>query len=502
MSIKQRMDLNKDNEMDMDNIDENINAEYEKGDFELIQLMKNGTNDEYLPQLYKYSNPQEKTIYVDALNEYYKLKSVYDEQIRIKKLTGNKSDIKIKCVNCGQVGGTIFNRTHVSGKSVQLTAKCGNEQTPCPLDILINLGIIVNVQNELSALKKDIEDIKTQIIKEKNNLIYGYVSNDSAVDNFNQYKEYLSSATYMYEEFMSIYLNQTDNFEKQKKIEKLKVGLYDTINAIKSYIKDYNKTENTQFVKDAVELYIDSLYVDISKTKPFDKMNLMEKLEHLEYPVHFVEKQDNKNDNDKKKIYELFERHYTKDSLELNTGEDFGVSKMITGTGNRIKKKKNNKTIKRLDSSNKKTKNKTSKVKIVFEADTDTQSEEKEKEERLETLMDTNTIIKTPEDVTRIIKSGSAPTSSSTSATSATPSSSTASATEPSESIIPGIPSPESIQQALDSITLPGQEPPAPAPEPAQTPTPVAEQPSQAQEQVIQVNTEPLTVQTQTQQQI
>ena len=117
--------------------------------------MKSGTNDEYLPQLYKFSNPQEKTIYIDGLNEYYALKKKYDEDTYDRKYQvmhsgasiNNKKrmyrQLKPKCINCGQVGGTIFNRRLIEQKSVQLTAKCGNQQTPCPLDILINLGIIV-----------------------------------------------------------------------------------------------------------------------------------------------------------------------------------------------------------------------------------------------------------------------------------------------------------------------------------------------------------------------
>ena len=78
-----------------------------------------------------------------ALNDFYKLKRQYEDQIQkeISKLRKNtilttkeKHDkfkqLKLKCVNCGKSGGTIFKL-----EDSILSAICGNVENPCNLDI-------------------------------------------------------------------------------------------------------------------------------------------------------------------------------------------------------------------------------------------------------------------------------------------------------------------------------------------------------------------------------
>ena len=79
----------------------------------------------------------------EALNRYYKLKGEYDK-IR-RKAVRNIADNQLlsstekhekyiaekkKCIVCGKSGGTIFRQ-----EGTILTAKCGNEENPCRLNI-------------------------------------------------------------------------------------------------------------------------------------------------------------------------------------------------------------------------------------------------------------------------------------------------------------------------------------------------------------------------------
>ena len=84
-----------------------------------------------------------------AVNDFYKLKRQYEDQIQkeISKLRKNTilttkekydkfKQIKFKCVNCGKPGGTIFN-----SEDSMLSARCGNIENPCNLDIKLQKAI-------------------------------------------------------------------------------------------------------------------------------------------------------------------------------------------------------------------------------------------------------------------------------------------------------------------------------------------------------------------------
>ena len=360
-----------------------LNSSASKPSMENIELMRSSVYDEFNLDLFKYNNPEEKRIYTEGLNNYYRLKSDYNKNIQkeklkliemnvsLKKKKKLYKEFKPKCINCKQTGGTVFDRKfNTEKRGVVLTAKCGNTKTPCNLDIIINLGYIYNIENQLEITKNMLEHLKQVIIKEKNDLIYGYIDSENIVELFNETKENFANTMYSFELYNSLFLNQTDNFDKNNRIIELKASIYDDIAFIKNYIRDFNKTENLQFVRDAVELYINELYSqNLSNKKSTDKMNLIEEFTKLEWPVNIVE--FNPTDN----TYHLVQRHYKKDSLEYNESSDFGVEKYVVGTGEKIKKKKLNKTIKKTTALTNK-KNKTQKFNIIMESD---ESEEKNK---------------------------------------------------------------------------------------------------------------------------
>ena len=108
---------------------------------------------------------------ITAIDNYFKLKQKYEKQINdyIGKIRKNESltkrekrslfkEFQPKCVNCKQVGGTLF-----TNKDRVLRAKCGSAE-PCKLDIEINEGHYANVINLDENYSKNIDAIKTYII--------------------------------------------------------------------------------------------------------------------------------------------------------------------------------------------------------------------------------------------------------------------------------------------------------------------------------------------------
>ncbi len=335
----------------------------------------------YNEKLYKYTTPEEKNTFVDGLNTYYTMKNDYEKSIQkeknliLKRSLGTQKTRRLfkefvpKCINCKQPGGTIFTEKFVEtegfGNRVA-KAKCGNQRTPCPLDIVINLGVIKNIETELEKEKKDSEKIKSSIIENKNDIIFGLVSEKQALEVFEQLKEMANTSGLSVELLSRLYADQVDNTARTNMIENLRKDIVDDIFYIKNYMKDFNNTEKLEFVRDAVEMYVENLYVNnIPDSK---KTNVMKKYRKLEWPINMIEY------NDETDTFVLKQMHHNPESLEFNFSDKFGVEKMVIGLGKLVKKKKTNKTIKRVGSE--KPNAKTRKVKpLIIEEDSEVEVE-------------------------------------------------------------------------------------------------------------------------------
>jgi hypothetical protein len=229
----------------------------------------------------------------DAFNEYYKLKNKYetnynkDKQKIIKNKTMSWKEkrnefkqLKPKCINCLRPVGTIFSTKH-SGKPNddfrELKAICGSLTEPCTLNITINAGVTYNIMDHIKELEKDIENYKNEIIEYKNKLLFGYTKTETAVENFDKIKEAINDTSFLlninYEHLFDIVDNKTTN----ESIKKLNEDVYILINQMKQSMKQFDSTGNVQFVRDAIDIYVNQL-----ETK-------MKTLSELKYKVNLVE---------------------------------------------------------------------------------------------------------------------------------------------------------------------------------------------------------------------
>ncbi len=326
----------------------------------------------YNEKLFKYSNPEEKHTFVNGLDVYYRMKNDYEKSINsvVKKImekTLNKQkrrklykEFVPKCINCKQPGGTIFTEKFVNEPYTNRIARafCGNKTSPCQLDITINLGHVLNLKTELTRVKNDNEELKNLIIKNKNNLIFGLKNEEEELKIFDELKDMTNSNSEHLGFLEEVFIEQTDNIERTNMIENLRKDIVDDIFYIKNYMSDFNKTEKLSFVRDAVEMYVNNLYFDPTRYVPPEKMTIMEKYRKLEWPVNMVEYEENG-------ICALRQMHYNPESLEYNGSDKFGVEKLVVGVGERVKKRKTNKTIKRTPESKSMTKNKTKKASLI-----------------------------------------------------------------------------------------------------------------------------------------
>lgn len=261
-----------------------------------METENNSKSSEYNVSDNLLANIEKNEKFQEAVNLFYTLKGQYEEQIQDlrrgiakKPNLSNKEKrdefkkLKPKCVNCKRKVGTVFEvKYDKSTEGRRAKALCGDRVDPCPLDIEINLGKISTIGIDLQESQDEMNELKRKIVVIKNDLLFGYVTTEKAVEEFEKVKMDLSQTTEMYEILLISYLAVYDSPEKKENIKKLELDIYNDIKLIKTYISDFNREKNIQFVNDAVTLMVSQITPKIVD------------LRHLKYPVMYVEPIDKK----------------------------------------------------------------------------------------------------------------------------------------------------------------------------------------------------------------
>jgi hypothetical protein len=213
----------------------------------------------------------------DGINDYYKLKRDYESSIdkEVKKLDKGMSikekrkefqKLKPKCIDCNRPVGTIFSNKYDKEKDGRiLSAVCEDIVDPCNLNINIFTGYTETYPEIIRSLEDDIKKIKNQIIIDKNKLLFGFITTDQALEKFNDYTSLIEEKTERLTSVLELYLNEIDNSEVNQTIRTLQSEIYLTIGYIKDAITSYDRTNNTQFVQDSVNIYVNQLTPKITQ---------------------------------------------------------------------------------------------------------------------------------------------------------------------------------------------------------------------------------------------
>lgn len=258
----------------------------------------------------------------DALNEYFKLKGLLEEQYYNIKRNINKSNksnkekraaflqYSLKCVNCKKPSkkGNNFSITFVPETDENeysyrvYKASCGYLPDPCNLNIEIHIGTYHEIEYAIKDIRNDINDAKKSIIIDKNKLLFGLITTETALNIFEEKKSYITMLTSMFEIYLNIWNKIIENQEEKKELEDTKVQSYEQILIIKDYIRKMNEENNISYARDAVEVYVNIL-------EP-----LLNKIRHLKYKKNYVHIVDNK--------CVLVQQKYTIDDILVNESTD------------------------------------------------------------------------------------------------------------------------------------------------------------------------------------
>jgi hypothetical protein len=263
----------------------------------------------------------------EALNNYYEFKTIYETSynkekrdiINNKKLSWNEKrsrfqKLKPKCINCKRPVGTLFSRKFTSDNSGEfktLLAVCGDRVKPCKLNINIKLENVETLEAHIKDLDDSIQEDKNLIIKKKNELLFGYITTETAINIFDDFKTNLNDSYELKNFFLELLISKTDNEEKKKELRQLLAEYYVTIQNISQDIKDANTDHNIQLIEDTIR----NNYVDLLMSKPGTsespaQIGVLEKIRNLKYAYCNVEYNEDTNK------YHLIQKKTTIESLE------------------------------------------------------------------------------------------------------------------------------------------------------------------------------------------
>ena len=284
--------------------------------------------------------------YTNALYRFYQLKSRYENDISTKKNTIKRTtksnrerrDMFRKftplCVSCGRKVGSTFSIISNTENTTH-TAKCGDTQNPCQLDIKLKTDIPYDVRKQRASELEGLHTYGKNVIRLTNDGMFGYITGEAMVDTHDAYQEEQLANEQVQKKRDIVMKNRdyasnietsymraslADNKGKQLDIYNKTELLNQHVAAIKTHMKDYARTGNKQFLRDSIQLYANEMRTNI------DNLN------KDKYARMAVERRD------KPTTYTLFQEHSTLSSWLLDDHEPKIESFTI---GKKLKKPEN-----------------------------------------------------------------------------------------------------------------------------------------------------------------
>ena len=255
-----------------------------------------------------------------TLDKYFKLENKYKKnQERARTSTRNKKD-KPKCVNCERNVGTKFFK-----KDQHYMAICGDETSPCDLQIDIFMGEYSAVEEVMEIFKESTEELKVNIIKQKLDALFNYTSEEESVENFKQTLEQYNADSEVYKGILDEYNLHLNNDVTKQLIAKYDKDIYNITEKIKVLVSEFKESNNKQMLTDATNMQLKEL-------NP-----LIQKRRELAYPImemnhyNIEKKQIEREDIHGNEYDQLFQYPITLDKLTSSSGKEPKVIKFETG---------------------------------------------------------------------------------------------------------------------------------------------------------------------------
>ena len=220
--------------------------------------------------------------FYDAVTMYYGFKTQYQQMKnemkrklieKNKKNKTNKSAESLreeyrkkqpKCINCERKVGTIFEtelRTTYSDDDYRrtLVAKCGDKNAPCNLDIQISLPLINTYDEAIQDSAETIDHLKTRIIKIKNDVMFGYEKEETAMKRFTIIGGILADETKILEKLEIDREKSSNERAKKIKLDESDKMIEKNLEDLSNLVDEFETTHDDHLIKDCATLYVEDI---------------------------------------------------------------------------------------------------------------------------------------------------------------------------------------------------------------------------------------------------
>ena len=139
--------------------------------------------------------------YIQSLNEYFRIKSVYERALRSLREKDKTRNKKPQCKGCEKAVGMVF--SNADGK---YQAYCGGNP-PCEWKIILHRGKFISREDVLYTYLDDVEEMKEGVIQQKMATLFHHMGEKKAKELFDEQMKAYNSA--------NEYLEQLQNKEKE-----------------------------------------------------------------------------------------------------------------------------------------------------------------------------------------------------------------------------------------------------------------------------------------------
>lgn len=211
-----------------------------------------------------------------VVEQYYRKKSAYDQSVNaMKSSIMSKTKLRFKqkhdemrkarapCVKCGRAVGTIFKATgHFETEQEPykcqyrvLEAKCGDTQSPCKLNVNIELGCYQLIPDIIQSDTGKVQRLRNETIKAKNDLLYDVITSEDAIAKFNEIKQNMDVLNSVLDFYKTRYSNILNNKESDEDMKQLILVLFEAVNKNQELCREYDKNKTIDNLKTVVENY-------------------------------------------------------------------------------------------------------------------------------------------------------------------------------------------------------------------------------------------------------
>ena len=211
-----------------------------------------------------------------VVEQYYRKKSAYDQSVlAMKSSIMSKTKLRFKqkhdemrkarapCVKCGRAVGTLFKATgHFETEQEPykcqyrvLEAKCGDTQSPCKLNVNIELGCYQLIPDIIQSDTGKVQVLRNETIKAKNDLLYDVITSEDAIAKFNEIKQNMDVLNSVLDFYKTRYSNILNNKESEEDMKQLVLVLFEAVNKNQELCNEYEKKKTIDNLKTVVENY-------------------------------------------------------------------------------------------------------------------------------------------------------------------------------------------------------------------------------------------------------